>query len=182
MPRYKLIVEYDGTSYRGWQRQNTLPTIQLALEQAIEAFTGHPVTVFGAGRTDAGVHARAQVAHLDLPSAWHPFKIFSATNAHLKRQSIAVLAVTHMPAEFDARFSATARHYRYRIITRRAPLAVAAHRAWNVKIPLDISAMHEAAQLLIGKHDFTTFRSSECQANSPVKTLSRLDVSRSTTF
>ncbi len=177
MPRYRLTVEYDGTSYRGWQRQNNLPTIQLALEQAIEAFTGEPVTVFGAGRTDAGVHARAQVAHVDLPSSWDPFKIFSATNAHLKRESIAVLTVTQMPAEFDARFSATARHYRYRIITRRAPLAVAANRAWNVKIPLDISAMHEAAQLLIGKHDFTTFRSSECQAKSPVKTLSGLDVS-----
>ncbi len=176
MPRYKLTIEYDGKPYKGWQRQNDQPSVQQALEKAIEAFTGAPVTVFGAGRTDAGVHALAQIAHVDLAERWDPFKICNAANAHLRGDSVAVLHAEEVAEDFNARFSAKARHYVYRIITRRAPLRVEAGRAWNVKVPLDGEAMHEAAQLLLGKHDFTTFRSTECQAKSPVKTLSRLDV------
>lgn len=176
MPRYKLTIEYDGTHYKGWQRQNDQPSVQQALEKAIEGFVRYPVTVFGAGRTDAGVHAKAQIAHVDLNEEWDPFRICNATNAHLHNDTIAVLSCTQVLDDFNARFSAIARHYRYRIITRRAPLTLDAMRAWNVKVPLDARAMHEAAQNLLGLHDFTTFRSTECQANSPVKTLTRLDV------
>ncbi len=176
MPRYKLTIEYDGTPYRGWQRQIDLPSVQATLEKAIKGFARHPVTVFGSGRTDAGVHALAQIAHVDLEETWDPFKICNAANAHLRGSTIAILRAEEVAAEFDARFSATARHYIYRIITRRAPLTIDARRVWNVKVPLDVNAMQIAAQQLLGKHDFTTFRSSECQAKSPVKTLSRLDV------
>ncbi len=176
MPRYKLTIEYDGTPYCGWQRQINQPTVQETLEKAIEAFCGHPATVFGSGRTDAGVHAIAQIAHVDLDQQWDPFKVCNAANAHLRGSTIAVLNVEQVSDEFNARFSALARHYLYRIITRRAPLTVEAKRAWNVKVPLDVAAMHEAAQHLLGLHDFTTFRSTECQAKSPVKTLAQLDV------
>jgi len=176
MPRYKLTIEYDGGPYRGWQRQNDQPSVQEALETAIQAFVGYPLTVFGAGRTDAGVHAYAQIAHIDLNEPWDPFKICNAANAHLRQSTIAVLAAEEVSHEFNARFSAKARHYIYRITTRRAPLTIEAQRAWNVKVPLDVKAMHRAAQQLLGRHDFTTFRSTECQAKSPVKTLSQLDV------
>ncbi len=176
MPRYKLTIEYDGTPYKGWQRQNNQSSVQQTLEKAIEGFTRYPVTVFGAGRTDAGVHAKAQIAHVDLNEEWDPFRICNATNAHLRDATIAVLACERVDEDFNARFSATARHYIYRVITRRAPLTIDAKRAWNVKVPLDAEAMHMAAQKLLGLHDFTTFRSTECQARSPVKTLARLDV------
>lgn len=177
MQRYKLTIEYDGTPYCGWQRQENQPSVQQVLERAIEAFSHQSVTVFGAGRTDAGVHALAQNAHVDMEDAWDSFKFCNAINAHLRGQTIAVLGVEQVGDDFDARFSALARHYFYRIVTRRAPLAVEAGRVWNVKVPLDVAAMNAAAQQLLGKHDFTTFRSSECQAKSPVKTLSKIEVS-----
>lgn len=177
MPRYKLTIEYDGSAYKGWQRQNDHPSIQQTLEAAIKGFVRYPVTVFGAGRTDAGVHAIAQIAHVDLRDEWDTFKLCNAANAYLKDSGVAVFRAELVDEEFNARFSAVARHYLYRIITRRAPLTIHAGRAWNVKVQLDVEAMHNAAQCLTGHHDFTTFRSTECQAKSPVKTLSSLDVS-----
>ena len=177
MPRYKLTIEYDGSAYKGWQRQIDQPSVQQTLETAIAGFVRYPVTVFGAGRTDAGVHAIAQVAHIDLLDDWDPFKICNAANAHLKDSGIAVFKVEEADEDFNARFSAIARHYVYKIITRRAPLTIHAGRAWNVKVPLNIDAMQGAAQSLVGLHDFTTFRSTECQAKSPVKTLTSLNVS-----
>ncbi len=177
MPRYKLTIEYDGSAYKGWQRQIGQPSVQETLETAIEGFARYPVTVFGAGRTDAGVHAIAQVAHIDLRGDWDPYKICNAANAHLKDSCVAVIKAEEVGEEFNARFSAIARLYVYKIITRRAPLTIHADRAWNVKVPLDVEAMHKAAQCLVGRHDFTTFRSTECQAKSPVKTLTSLDVS-----
>lgn len=178
MPRYKLAIEYDGTAFVGWQVQNNGPSIQGALEQAASAFSGETVTMRGAGRTDAGVHALGQVAHVDFSRTWDTDTVRDAINAHLRPQPIAVLSVTTVADNFDARFSAVKRHYRYRIVNRRAPLALDAARAWRVVRPLDAQAMHAGAQRLIGRHDFTTFRAAECQAKSPVKTLDRLDVER----
>jgi tRNA pseudouridine38-40 synthase len=178
MPRYKLTLEYDGTPYVGWQAQDNGPSVQGALTAAIAAFAGERTAVQGAGRTDAGVHALGQVAHVDLIKAWATDNVRDAINFHLRPQPIAVLAAELVAEDFDARFSATKRHYLYRISNRRADLALEQNRAWRVPRPLDIAAMHAAAQRLIGKHDFTTFRSTECQAKSPVKTLERLDVSR----
>jgi len=180
MPRYRLDVEYEGTPYAGWQRQAGQHSVQAAIEQAILAFSGEQTTIRGAGRTDAGVHALGQVAHVDLERDWPANKVMGALNAHLELagEAVAVTAVARAADDFDARFSATARHYVYRIINRRAPLALEKHRAWLVKRRLDAGAMHEAAQALVGKHDFTTFRSVQCQAKSPVKTLDRLDVRR----
>jgi tRNA pseudouridine38-40 synthase len=178
MPRYKLIIEYDGTPYVGWQAQDNGATIQGALTDAIAAFTGERTAVNGAGRTDAGVHALGQVAHVDLVKVWDTDNVRDAINFHLRPQPIAVLAAERVDDTFDARFSAMKRHYLYRIANRRADLALAQNRAWRVPRPLDSAAMHAAAQQLVGKHDFTTFRSTECQANSPVKTLDRLDVTR----
>jgi tRNA pseudouridine38-40 synthase len=178
MPRYKLTIEYDGTPYVGWQIQDNGLTIQGALTEAIAAFTGERVAVQGAGRTDAGVHALGQVAHIDLAKDWDTDNVRDAANFHLRPQPIAVLAAEKAADDFDARFSATKRHYLYRIINRRADLTLEQNRVWRVPRPLDTTAMHDAAQRLIGKHDFTTFRSTECQAASPVKTLDRLDVTR----
>ena len=178
MPRYKLIVEYDGTPFAGWQRQANAPSVQQALEEAVAAFTGESVVVHGAGRTDAGVHARGQVAHVDLAAGWRPDTVRDAANAHLRPHPIAVVVVEVAAVDFDARFSALRRHYEYVVIDRRPPLALDRDRAWRVPVPLDHEAMHAAAQHLIGKHDFTTFRAAECQARSPVKTLDRLAVSR----
>lgn len=180
MPRYRLTVEYDGTPYVGWQRQENGPSVQSALEAAILGFTGESVSVKGAGRTDAGVHARGQVAHADLTKTWREDTVRDAINAHLALagERIAVLAAAEVDDGFDARFSALRRHYVYRIVARRAPLALDAHRAWRVTRPLDHEAMHEAAQILVGRHDFTTFRSIQCQAKNPVRTLDRLDVTR----
>lgn len=180
MPRYRLLIEYDGGPYAGWQRQADIPTVQQAIEKAVLALSGESVTVKGAGRTDAGVHALGQVAHLDLSREWTGNKLREALNAHLTLagDSVAILAVEPVADDFDARFSARARHYLYRILNRRAPPAIDLGRVWHVKRALDAAAMHEAAQLLLGKHDFSTFRASLCQAKSPVKTLARLDVAR----
>jgi tRNA pseudouridine38-40 synthase len=178
MPRYKLTLEYDGTPFVGWQMQENGSSVQRRLAEAIEAFSGEDVMPRGAGRTDAGVHALGQVAHVDLAKAWPPEKIRDALNAQLRPDPISVLLCEPAPEDFDARLSATARHYLYRIIDRRAPLALERDRAWGVFRSLDAEAMDEAAQVLLGNHDFTTFRSAECQAKSPVKTLDRLEVSR----
>jgi tRNA pseudouridine38-40 synthase len=178
MPRYKLTIEYDGTPYVGWQAQDNGPSIQASLTDAIAAFAGERATVFGAGRTDAGVHALGQVAHVDLAKDWDTGNVRDAINFHLRPQPVAVLMAELVADDFDARFSAIKRHYLYRISNRRADLALDVNRAWRVPRSLDSEAMHAAAQQLIGKHDFTTFRSTECQANSPLKTLDRLDVAR----
>jgi tRNA pseudouridine38-40 synthase len=179
MPRYKLILEYDGTPFVGWQMQDNGPSVQGRLASAIKAFSGEDCAPRGAGRTDAGVHAQGQVAHFDLAKDWATDKIRDALNAQVRPDPISVLVCEHVADDFDARFSATARHYLYRIVNRRSPLALDRDRAWQVVHRLDAEAMHEAAQSLIGHHDFTTFRSTECQAASPEKTLDRLAVSRS---
>ena len=178
MARYRLVLEYDGTPFVGWQRQDNGPSVQGALEDAIFKLCGETVTVTGAGRTDAGVHALGQVAHFDLEKQFPPDKIRDALNHFVRPAPIAVLQADVAAPEFHARFSATARHYLYRIICRRAPLALERGRAWHVVHDLDADAMHTAAQALVGQHDFTTFRASECQAKSPVKTLDRLVVRR----
>ncbi len=178
MPRFKLVVEYDGTPFCGWQIQADQTTVQGVLTAAIEALSGEKTLVQGAGRTDAGVHARAQIAHVDLAKDWNVDTVRDALNAHLRPHPIAVLMAERVPDDFNARTSAVKRHYLYRIINRRADLTLEAGRAWRVPRPLDNAAMHTAAQRLVGKHDFTTFRSTECQANSPVKTLDVLSVER----
>jgi tRNA pseudouridine38-40 synthase len=178
MPRYKLTLEYDGTPYAGWQIQEHLPTVQAALEAALAVFYAQPVATFCAGRTDAGVHALGQVVHIDAPETRAPYAIAKGLNALLLPQPIAVLKAEEMPADFDARLSAQKRHYRYRILNRPARPALDAMRVWNIHRPLAIPAMEEAAQQLIGKHDFTSFRSSECQSASPVKTLDTLNITR----
>lgn len=180
MPRYRIDIEYDGGPYAGWQRQAGQHSVQEAIEKAIAAFCGETVTLRGAGRTDAGVHALGQVAHFDLSRAWKPDTVRDAINAHLSlaSETVSILGAAAVNEGFDSRFSATARHYLYRISNRRAPPALDRGRVWHVARKLDAEAMHEAAQRLVGKHDFTTFRSVQCQAKSPVKTLDRLDVSR----
>jgi len=178
MPRYKLTIEYDGHGFVGWQRQDNGVSVQAALEAALAPLAGGPVTLFAAGRTDAGVHALGQVAHLDLERAREPDEVRDSANHHLAVDGIAVLAAERVGDDFHARFSATRRHYRYRIVNRRARLALDRHRAWHVSVTLDAEAMHRAAQRLRGRHDFTTFRSSQCQAASPSKTLDTLDVER----
>ena len=178
MPRYKLLIEYDGAPFCGWQYQDNGPSVQGAIEAAVKAMTGDDVRVNGAGRTDAGVHAMGQVAHIDLAKEYKADRVRDALNAHLRPHPIGVLSAEVVPETFDARFSATKRHYIYRIANRRANLALNAGHAWRVARPLDAGAMHEAAQVLIGKHDFTTFRDTECQAKSPEKTLDVLDVTR----
>jgi tRNA pseudouridine38-40 synthase len=178
MPRYKLTIEYDGTSFVGWQAQDNGVSVQSVLTAAVAAFASEPVALSAAGRTDAGVHALGQVAHLDLTKEWDVDTVRDAVNFHLRPQPIAVLAVARAAPDFDARFSAVKRHYLYRIVNRRADLTLEQNLAWRVPRPLDAEAMQIAAQRLIGRHDFTTFRSTECQAKSPVKTLDRLDVAR----
>jgi tRNA pseudouridine38-40 synthase len=178
MPRYKLTIEYDGAPFCGWQIQADQVTVQGVLTAAIEALSGEKTMVQGAGRTDAGVHARGQVAHVDLTKDWDTDTVRDALNAHLRPHPVAVLAAERVADDFNARTSAIRRHYLYRIINRRADLTFDLKYAWRVPRVLDAAAMHEAAQRLVGKHDFTTFRSTECQAASPVKTLDRLDVVR----
>lgn len=180
MPRFRIDIEYDGAAYAGWQRQADLPTVQAAIERAVQAATGEAVTLRGAGRTDAGVHATGQVAHFDLDKEWRGDRLQGALNAHLKLAGdrVSILAASGVEAAFDARFGATARHYLYVILNRRAPAALMGGNVWHVPKPLDPEAMHEAAQLLVGKHDFTTFRSVQCQSASPVKTLDVLEVTR----
>ena len=178
MRRYSFLIEYDGGPYKGWQRQDDMPSVQGALEAALEKLGEPGRLVQGAGRTDAGVHALGQVAHVDLERPWKPFRLMEALNAHLRQsgETVAILDCDTCGEEFHARFSATGRRYVYRIISRRAPLTVERQRAWNVKVPLDVDAMDQAAKILLGEHDFTTFRSTECQAKSPIKTLDTLDV------
>ncbi|MDP4594665.1 MAG: tRNA pseudouridine(38-40) synthase TruA [Beijerinckiaceae bacterium] len=176
MPRYKITIEYDGTPFVGWQRQNNGLSIQQALERAVTAMSGETIVVHGAGRTDAGVHAHGQVAHIDLSRHWREDVIRDAINAHIRPHPISVIACTSVADEFEARFSAVKRHYLYVILNRRAPPALDRHQVWHVARRLDGQAMHDAAQCLTGKHDFTTFRSTECQARSPIRTLDRLDV------
>lgn len=178
MPRHRITVEYDGGPFVGWQRQENGPSVQAALEAAIFKLSGERVTVTGAGRTDAGVHAYAQVAHFDLEKPFAPDKVRDALNYHLKPDPIAVLDAAIAAPDFHARFSATARHYLYRILCRRTPPVLERGRVWHIVREVDARAMDEAAQFLAGRHDFTTFRSSECQAKSPVKTLDRLTVRR----
>jgi tRNA pseudouridine38-40 synthase len=178
VPRYKLTIEYEGAPFAGWQIQADRPTVQGVLTAAIEALSGEKTPVQGAGRTDAGVHARGQVAHVDLAKDWDTDTVRDALNAHLRPNPVAIVSAERVADGFNARTSAVRRHYLYRIINRRADLTLDAGRAWRVPRPLDAAAMHAAAQRLVGKHDFTTFRSTECQARSPVKTLERLDVER----
>ena len=175
--RYRLTIEYDGGPFVGWQRQNDAASVQGALEAAIEKLSGERVTVTGAGRTDAGVHALGQVAHFDLVKEFDAGKVRDALNHYLRPDPVVVLDAQIADSEFHARFSAKSRHYLFRILNRRAPPALDDGRVWHISPKLDAEAMHAAAQFLVGQHDFTTFRAAECQSNSPVKTLDRLDVS-----
>ena len=179
MPRYRLTLEYDGTPFAGWQRQENGPSVQAALEEAIFKLSAERVTVAGAGRTDSGVHALGQVAHFDSGKEYPADTVRDALNAHLRPAPVSVVEAEAVDDDFHARFSALARHYEYRILSRRAPPALDRDRVWHVARILDVEAMQAAAQHLIGKHDFTTFRSIQCQANSPLKTLDRLDVRQS---
>jgi tRNA pseudouridine38-40 synthase len=176
--RFRLIVEYDGRPFMGWQRQGHGPSVQQAIEEAAQSITGEPVRLHAAGRTDAGVHALAMNAHVDIERPITAFRLSEALNARLRPQPVAVLHAEPVADDWHARFSCIGRRYVYRIVNRRAPLALEAGRAWHVRVKLDAVAMHDAAQALIGKHDFTTFRSVQCQSDSPVKTLDRLDVTR----
>lgn len=178
MPRYRLVIEYHGQPFVGWQIQAQGASVQGVLTAAVAAFCGEQVTVYGAGRTDAGVHAMGQVAHVDLARTWRPEQVRDAVNAQLRPHPVAVLSADVVADSFDARFSAVQRHYLYRIVNRRADLALDRGRAWRVAVRLDAAAMHQAAQRLIGRHDFTTFRSAACQAKSAEKTLDRLAVER----
>jgi tRNA pseudouridine38-40 synthase len=178
MPRYKLVIEYDGTPFSGWQMQSHETSVQGALQDAVYRFAGERSVVRGAGRTDAGVHALGQVAHVDLTRDWEPERVRDALNFHLKPAPCAVIACETVTAQFDARFSAIGRHYVYRILTRRARPVLNRDRVWWWMRTLDADAMRAAALLLVGRHDFTTFRAAQCQAASPVRTLDRLDVSR----
>ena len=178
MPRYKLTIEYDGTRFKGWQIQLTDKTVQSVLTDAIVRINGAPAQLQGAGRTDAGVHALGQVAHVDLLREWDPFVLRNAINAGVRPHKVCVLEAELVPDTFNARFSGTKRHYLYRILNRRAPPTLDLGQVWFVPVELDAGAMHEAAQALVGHHDFSTFRDSQCQAQSPMRTLDRLDVSR----
>ncbi len=176
--RFKLTLEYDGGPFQGWQRLGEGPSVQAAVEEAVEKLTGAKSEVVGSGRTDAGVHALAQVAHVDIERPFAPGRLADALNAHLRPHPIAVLAAEEAAPDFHARFDAVRRVYRYAILNRRAPAALSRGKVWRIARTLDAAAMHEAAQRLIGRHDFTTFRDSQCQAKSPVKTLDRCDVAR----
>jgi tRNA pseudouridine38-40 synthase len=177
MPRYRVCLEYDGGPFFGWQRQDNGPSVQAALEEAVFKLSGERVTATGAGRTDAGVHARGQVAHFDMFKEFPPDTVRDALNAHLRPAPVAIIDAALAAPDFHARFSAIARHYEYRILTRRAPPALDRGHVWHVGRALDFAAMQEGARSLLGSHDFTTFRAAECQAKSPVKTLDRFDVS-----
>jgi tRNA pseudouridine38-40 synthase len=176
--RFALTIEYDGMPYMGWQRQAHGPSVQQTIEEAIAKTGGAEVQLHAAGRTDAGVHALAMRAHFDLETNLTPFRLMGGINAHLRPAPVAILDCEIVSDEWHARFSCIGRAYEYRIVNRRAPLTVERDRAWQVIQKLDAKAMQEAAQLLVGLHDFTTFRSSHCQSDSPVKTLDRLDVRR----
>jgi len=175
MPRYRLLVEYDGRPYRGFQAQERLPSIQGAIEKAVLGFSGQKIRLIGAGRTDTGVHATGQVIHMDLEQDWRPAVVRDALNAYLMPQPISILEAEKVADDFHARFSATGRRYLYRILNRRSPPAIDQGRVWHVRRPIDVEAMNGAAQVLVGHHDFTTFRDMQCQSKSPLKTL---DVAR----
>lgn len=178
MNRYKLIIEYDGSPFAGWQRQNHVLTVQQAIEEALTDFLQAPTTIYGSGRTDSGVHATCQVAHVDIEKEYSPEAIQGAVNQRLNDLPISILAVENVSPDFHARFSASHRAYRYIILSRRARPTFEQGQVWWVPRPLDHEKMHEAAQFLLGHHDFTSFRDSMCQAASPMKTLDILDVSR----
>ena len=178
MPRYKLTIEYDGTHFLGWQYQPNSTTVQGVLEAAVAMLHGERIALHGAGRTDTGVHALGQIAHFDAEKVWDSFVLCNAINGNMRPHLVSVLSVAIVDAQFEARFSATKRRYLYRILNRRSPATIDKGKVWHVPMPLDVDAMHEGAQHLVGKHDFTTFRAAECQAPSPVKTLDRLDVMR----
>ncbi len=181
MTRFAFTIEFDGTPFQGLQRQKHGPSVQQSIEEALNRITGEEVTLHSAGRTDTGVHALGMRSHVDLEKDIDPFRLMEAMNAHLRPDPIAILACEIVPEDWHARFSCTGRSYVYRIINRRAPLTLARDRAWQVAPELDHEAMHRAAQALVGRHDFTTFRSVQCQAKDPVKTLDRLDVERAKT-
>lgn len=178
MPRYRMTIEYDGSPFSGWQRQAGQASVQAAIENAVSRLGQSPAILFGAGRTDAGVHALGQVAHIDLEKTWLPEKLMAAINAQVRPDPVSVFDIQEVDDSFHARFSASTRHYEYRIRDSRTPPALDRHRVWWVPYRLDEAAMHAAARQLTGHHDFTTFRSSQCQSKSPVKTLDRLDVLR----
>ncbi len=178
MPRYRLTVEYDGGPYNGFQAQADQPTVQGAIEAAVAAFCGESVRLHAAGRTDAGVHASGQVIHVDLAKAWSAAVVMNALNAHLRHQAVAIVSAEQVDETFHARFSACGRRYLYRILCRPGPPALERGRVWHVKTPLDADAMNAAAQMLVGRHDFTTFRDAACQAKSAIKTLDRATASR----
>jgi tRNA pseudouridine38-40 synthase len=176
MPRYKLTIEYDGTPFAGWQRQADQPTVQAALEDLFQTLEGHVPLVEGAGRTDAGVHARGQVAHVDLLRVWDSFVLMQAINALLRPLPISIVQCQAVPDTFHARFQAQERLYHYHVINRRAPLVLEKGRAWIRYKPLDLASMQRAAAYLCGTHDFTSFRARECQSPSPVKCLDQCDI------
>lgn len=178
MTRFRLTIEYDGRPFMGWQRQAHGPSVQQAIEEAVTAITGERAALHAAGRTDAGVHALAMTAHVDIARPIAAARLMGGLNARLRPLPVAILSAEEAAADFHARFSCTGRRYLYRIVNRRAPLALEAGRAWQVAVPLDADAMDEAAALLVGRHDFTTFRSAHCQAESPVRTLDLLRVRR----
>jgi tRNA pseudouridine38-40 synthase len=174
--RYKIAIEYDGSSFHGWQRQDNLKTVQGCIEKAIEKMTDQKVLVEGAGRTDAGVHATRQIGHFDLTKHYSPHRIQDGLNFYLKEVGVVIFGVEEVEPPFHARFSATSRTYHYQIVNRRAPLSLDRFRAWHVIVPLDVEVMQNAAKHLIGHHDFSAFRSSECQSNSALKTLTQFDI------
>lgn len=178
MTRWKLTIEYDGRPFVGWQRQAVGASVQGVLEDGVFGFSGERITVHGAGRTDAGVHARGQVAHIDLAKEASPKTVRDAINAHMRPHPVAILSAEPVGEDFEARFSAVHRAYQYVIINRRAPLTFEAGLAWAVQVPLDEAAMQDGARHLLGRHDFTTFRAAQCQAKSPVRSVDRVDVSR----
>jgi tRNA pseudouridine38-40 synthase len=179
MPRFRLTLEYDGGRFAGWQRQADQPSVQQTLEDAVQAMSGQSIETIVAGRTDAGVHARGQVVHFDLDRDFTPDRIRDGLNFYLREARISVLDAAIVDADFSARLSATARHYLYRILNRRPPPGIEAGRVWHVPVPLDAAAMHRAARHLVGHHDFTSFRSTECQAKSPERTMDDVSVMRS---
>ncbi|MBU2994641.1 tRNA pseudouridine(38-40) synthase TruA [Octadecabacter sp. 1_MG-2023] len=176
MPRFALKIEYDGVPFSGWQRQNDVPSVQGAVEDALAKLEKRDHTIAAAGRTDAGVHALGQVAHCDMEKPWDPFRLSEALNYHLKPSPVAIVACVQVDDEWHARFSAVERRYLFRLVCRRAPLVLEAGKVWQVSQTLDGDAMQAGADRLLGQHDFTTFRSSICQANSPLRTLDELRV------
>lgn len=178
MPRYKITIEYDGTNYHGWQSQNNVKTIAGSIAHAIYQFTHQKVKLTGAGRTDSGVHAFAQVAHFDLEKDWPEYKIIAATNAWLKKEQISITQCTKVSEEFNARFSATAKDYHYYIRNIAYPTPIFKNRCWQISKTLSVNLMQDAAQILIGTHDFTSFRDSECQSKTPIKTISKINIDK----